>query len=208
MSAVSAAARSVDETVGMDDVDLLRAQEYRLLSVLLRSAPSVELLADLARLEGDSSPLGVAHSELARAARAADPKKVEREFFALFVGVGRGELLPYGSFYQTGFLNERPLAAVRQDMAALGLERVEALHDPEDHIAILFDVMAALASGEVAAETVGEAGFFARHLAPWAEQFFADLKTAPSASFYRAVAEIGAIFSAVERQAFAMDETS
>jgi TorA maturation chaperone TorD len=114
-------------------------------------------------------------------------------------------LLPYASFYQTGFLNERPLADVRADMARLRLKRAEGRHEPEDHIATLFEVMAGLAAGRIApANGVGEAGFFARHIAPWAIQFFDDLAIAPSADFYRPVAEVGRIFMEIESRAMTL----
>ncbi|WP_245409797.1 TorD/DmsD family molecular chaperone [Pararhizobium haloflavum] len=188
----------------VDDVDLLRAHEYGLLGELLARCPGPDLLHKLSGLRGDDTPLGRAHTALADAARSADPGAVEDEFFSLFVGVGRGELLPYASFYLTGFLNERPLAAVRQDLVVLGLEREAGLHDPEDHIAILCDVMAGLAAGRFEEEGVTQQAFFARHIEPWAGLFFKDLATAPSARFYRAVAAVGAAFVDVESVAFDM----
>lgn len=188
-----------------DDVDRLRAQEYRLIARLMARAPDGVLLRDLAGLAGDATPIGRAHAALAAAAREAEPQAVEREHFTLLIGVGRGELLPYGSYYRTGFLNERPLADVRRDLKLLGVERAEGLHDPEDHVAILCDVMAALADGSVAAHAVSERDFFARHLAPWAGRFFTDLAGAPSAGFYRAVGDLGATFVAIEARAFALD---
>lgn len=187
---------------GIDEIDLLRAREYALLASLLARAPTQQLLRGLALLQGDDTPLGLAHTALADTARDADPATLDREFFALFVGVGRGELLPYGSFYLTGFLNERPLAAVRRDMAALGLERSEGLCDPEDNIAILFDVMAGLAAGHFQDEAVSQHDFFKQHIEPWAGQFFEDLAVAPSSRFYRAVAAVGTAFMAVESRAF------
>jgi TorA maturation chaperone TorD len=188
-----------------DEIDGLRAREYALLARLMARAPDAILLRDLAALEGDTSPIGRAHAALASAARDASPRSVEREFFKLFIGVGRGELLPYGSYYRTGFLNERPLADVRRDLAALGLQRADGLHDPEDHVAILCDVMAGLARGDMPASAVSERDFFARHLAPWAGRFFTDLAGAPSAGFYRAVGDLGATFVAIEAQAFALE---
>jgi TorA maturation chaperone TorD len=188
-----------------DDVDLLRAREYALLGRLMARAPDAALLRDLAGVGGDATPIGMAHAALAAAAREAESRAVEREFFTLFVGVGRGELLPYASYYRTGFLNERPLAEVRRDLARLGVARAEGLHDPEDHVAILCDVMAALADGSVPPDAVPERDFFARHLAPWAGRFFTDLAGAPSARFYRAVGELGAAFVAIEAQAFALE---
>lgn len=193
----------------MDETAALRAQQWGALARLLVAAPDPALLRQLADLSGDGSPLGRAWADLAAAARRADPAAVEREFFDLFLGVGRGELLPYASFYLTGFLNERPLADLRRDLAAMGVERAPGRHEPEDHIASLCDVMAGLAAGHYDAGPLGcgaagEAGFFARHLEPWAGQFFDDLAAAPSARFYRAVAQVGRIFTEIESRAFAL----
>ena len=201
------AVRAPDDTI--DDVDAARAQEYALLATLLARAPDRDLLARLARLKADASPLGVAHEKLAEAAGAADAARLEREYFDLFVGVGRGEVLPYGSYYLTGFLHERPLARLRGDLADLGLARAEEQCEPEDHIAILCEVMAGLAGGRFAA-TAGddrrrvEKQFFDKHVAPWARRFFADLERAETADFYRAVAAVGATFIDVETEAFAL----
>lgn len=184
-----------------------RAQHWGLLSSLLVEPPKEELLALISRVTGDDTALGQAYQRLASAAQVADPADVEREFFELFIGVGRGELLPYASFYLTGFLNERPLADLRSDLAVMGVERAKGRHEPEDHIASLSEIMAGLASGEFSADALGcgaagEAGFFARHLQPWAGQFFDDLAVAPSANFFRHVAEIGSLFTDIEIRAF------
>lgn len=188
------------------DVETLRALEYGLLARLLARAPDAETLALAGRLVGDDSDLGRAHGALAEAARAAAPEVVAREYFDLFVGVGRGELLPYASYYLTGFLNERPLAAVRRDLRVLGLERAEGLYDSEDHVAILCDVMAAVAAGHAGTASLGDRVFFQRHLEPWAARFFDDLAKAESARFYRAVAGVGGAFMAIESQAFELGE--
>ena len=187
-----------------DEVQIARAQEYRLISALLARAPSAGLLEAIAGLEDDGTELGAAHGALALAAAEIDARAVERAYFDLFIGVGRGELLPYASYYLTGFLNERPLAAVRRDLAWLGRERSEGLHDPEDHIAILADVMAALALGEGGGGP-DEAAFFRRHLEPWAPRLFADLAATGRSAFFRAVGRLGAAFIAVESSAFALD---
>lgn len=188
-----------------EDLDLLRAGHYRLLSLLLAKAPEASVLAQLATLTGDASPLGQAYGALARRAATADPAAVEREYFELFVGVGRGELLPYASFYLTGFLNERPLARLRADLAALGIARAAGNHDPEDHIALICEVMADLAEGRIAAPArLDGQTLFERHLAPWAGQFFDDLAIAPSADFYRPLAEIGRLWIDIEARAFAL----
>jgi len=188
-----------------DDIDLLRSHEYDLLAVLLGRAPTREVLGRLSALKGDATPLGLAHLALADAAAEADPDALQREFFDLFVGVSRGELLPYGSYYLTGFLHERPLASVRESLSALGIERADNVFEPEDHIAILCEVMAGLAAGRFDTEPGADRRFFERHLRPWAPRFFVDLETAKSANFYRAVARVGGLFMDIEAEAFAMD---
>jgi DNA-binding transcriptional regulator YdaS (Cro superfamily) len=110
---------------GASEIDGLRAREYLLLAALLRFPVTADLLSQLSGICGDPTPLGLAHMALADAARATDERTAGREFFNLFIGVGRGELLPYASFYLTGFLNERPLGRVREDLAKLGIERAE-----------------------------------------------------------------------------------
>lgn len=189
----------------IDEVDLLRARLYDLLATLLGRAPTRETLAQLSRIEGDESAIGRAIAALRRAAGETDPERLEREHFHVFVGVGRGELLPYASYYLTGFLNERPLARVREDLHLIGIERDARVSEPEDHIAILFEVMAGLAAGRFAAEPGADRAFFERNLKPWAERFFADLEGAPSARFYRSVGGLGRLFMEVEAEAFAME---
>ncbi len=195
----------IDKQHGLDEIDLLRSGEYALLSTLLRQAPERETVERLAALEGGAARLGRAHMALAEAAAASDPEALQSEFFGLFVGLGRGELLPYASYYLTGFLNERPLARVRQGLASIGLEAAECLREPEDHIAILCEVMAGLASRRFAADAMVERQFFERHLLPWAGHFFADLEAARSARFYRSVGTLGRLFMAVEAEAYALD---
>jgi len=187
----------------IDEIDALRAAEYGLLSLLLGKAPDADTLLRVAALKGDASDLGVAHIELAAAA-AADDRAVSKEFFALFVGLGRGELLPYASYYMTGFLHERPLARVREDMDVLGIERAGASREPEDHIATLLEVMAGLARGDFEADFAEQAHFFERHLKPWASRMFADLEMSRSANFYRAVGRVGRVFMELEAEAFTL----
>ncbi|HYM32773.1 MAG TPA: molecular chaperone TorD family protein, partial [Candidatus Cybelea sp.] len=187
-----------------DEIDVARAQEYALLAALLTSAPDTELLARIAGLRGDGTALGSAHAALAHAASQTPAAEIEREFFDLFIGVGRGELLPYASYYLTGFLHERPLVRVREDLHALGVERVEERHEPEDHAAILCEVMAGLASRQFPAPPASQQQFFERHLAPWIGRFFSDLTTAKAADFYRHVGAIGRHFVEAEKQAFAL----
>jgi TorA maturation chaperone TorD len=189
----------------VDETDRARAQEYTLLAALLLRAPTAGVLAQLSRLQGDATPLGLAHIALAEAATATESAAVQREFFELFIGVGRSELLPYASYYLTGFLNERPLANLRGDLARLGLARAKGRGDPEDHIGTLCEVMSGMASRCFPVEPGAEQRFFARHVAPWAGRFFLDLEMAKAAEFYRAVGAVGRTFMEIEAQAFAME---
>ena len=183
---------------------MARAQEYALLSVLLARAPDADLLTRLAQLRGDASPLGLAHVALAEAAADARVEDVEREFFDLFIGIGRSELLPYGSYYLTGFLHERPLARLREFLAKVEIERVPGQSEPEDHAAILCEIMAQLASGRVGALPGADQELFERHIAPWMGRFFADLEHAEHANFYRRIGTLGRVFVEIESEAFAL----
>ena len=191
-------------TTDVDEVDTARGREYALLSLLLARAPDRFLLYRLAELRGDASPLGAAHAALAEAAGRTSTERVEREYFALFVGLGRGELLPYGSYYLSGFLHERPLARLRAHLARLGIERSKGESEPEDHAAILCEVMAGLANGELPAAAGADRELFEQHLSPWIGRFFADLERAEAADFYRAVATLGRVFIDIETAAFAL----
>jgi TorA maturation chaperone TorD len=188
-------ARAVDPT------DAARAQEYALLATLLASAPSRALLEQIAELRDDPTPLGRAHAALAEAASGVIATDIEREYFDLFVGVGRGELLPYASYYLTGFLNERPLSRLRGDLAALGIERAENNSEPEDHAATLCAIMAGLASGRFPASEEAQRAFFSKHMASWVGRMFADLERATHAKFYRPVGTLGRLFLEIEMEA-------
>jgi TorA maturation chaperone TorD len=193
-----------DMMTDVDEVDAARGREYALLSLLLARAPDRSLLHRLAGLSGDVSPLGAAHAALAEAAARTSAERVEREYFDLFVGLGRGELLPYGSYYLSGFLHERPLARLRAHLARLGIERAEGQSEPEDHAAILCEVMAGLANGQLPAATGADRELFEQHLSPWIGRFFADLERAEAADFYRPVATLGRVFIDIETAAFAL----
>ena len=187
-----------------DEVDLARVREYELLAALLRRSPNSDLLRRLGGLRGDASPLGLAHAALGEAASATNAERVEREVFNLFIGIGRGELLPYGSYYLSGFLNERPLARLRDRLMQLGIERVESEVEPEDHAAVLCEVMAGLAGGRFTAPAQADRELFEKHLSPWIGNFFCDLETAKSADFYRTVGTVGRLFMEIESEAFAL----
>jgi len=130
--------------------------------------------------------------------------EIDDEYHALFVGLGRGELVPYGSWYLTGFLMEAPLGELRRDLERLGFDRQDGVREPEDHIAALCEVMAMLA-GPSAADLDTQRAFFDRHLGAWADRFFGDLATAEAAVFYRAVGRLGQAFVELEKQYFTLE---
>lgn len=186
----------------IDEVDAARAQEYALLATLLMRAPDAALLSALSELRADASPLGLAHAALAEAADKATVESAEREFFDLFIGIGRGELLPYGSYYLTGFLHERPLARLREDLARIGVARAEGVVEPEDHAGILCEIMSGLASRRLPAPPESGRLIFDKHMTPWIGRFFTDLENAEAADFYKRVGALGGIFMDIEKEAF------
>lgn len=188
----------------VDEVDLARSQEYALLSVLLVRAPDAAFLGRLKQLRGDATPLGLAHAALADAAASTSADRIEREFFDLFIGIGRGELLPYGSYYLTGFLHERPLARLRDDLRTLGIARAEKQIEPEDHAAMLCEIMSGLISRRFDAPMGSDQKIFEKHMVSWIGRFFADLERAEAARFYRHVGTLGRLFVEIETEAFAL----
>jgi TorA maturation chaperone TorD len=193
-----------DNRVAVDEVDAARAQEYALLATLLARSPDAQLLGRLARMRGDATPLGVVHAALGEAAARTDAEQVGGEYFDLFIGVGRGELLPYASYYLTGFLHERPLARLRGDLQRLGIERHAGQSEPEDHAAILCEIMAGIAGGQLAGAGGADREIFEKHMAPWIGRFFADLEQAEAAHFYARVGALGRTFVDIETEAFAL----
>jgi len=174
---------------------------------VLAGPPAKDVLELLRQLDGDDSELGRALSDIALLAAAASPESAEDEYTLLFYGKGAGgELLPYASHYQTGLLYDQALAALRGDMAELGIAQAETSGEPEDHIAFVCDAMAGLIEGrfgEVAPLDVQQA-FFDAHLAPWAPQFFDDLQNAEASVLYAPIGRLGQIFTAIEAEAFKM----
>jgi TorA maturation chaperone TorD len=190
----------------VDVEDALRAQLYRLLSRLLAAPPDRPLLDLMAGMTGDQTALGRGITALATRAAEAAPATVADEYTDLFIGVGRGELVPFASYYLTGFLNEKPLARLRAEMASLGIARAEQAKEPEDHIAAVCEMMAGLIDGAFgdSAPLLVQRRFFERHLASWAPQFFRDLEGAQAAALYGPVGTVGGALIAIEEAAFAM----
>lgn len=202
-----ARAEPVRESVRADE-EGLRADLYGLLATLLSVPPDRATLDRAAALSGDDSELGQGIGALAALARRMEPASIEREYNVLFIGLGRGELLPYASYYLTGFLNEKPLAVLRAHMARLGIARAADVREPEDHIATLCEIMAGLIRGEFGAPLAlaDQEAFFNTHLATWAGHFFTDLEGANGSVFYAPVGKIGRAFMEIEIGAFRMND--
>ncbi len=186
--------------------DKLRADLYDYLAAYLAGPPSKSLIKQTTTLKGDDSDLGVGFKALSRVATSQNEKSATSEFNALFIGVGRGELLPYASFYLTGFLNEKPLAALRNDMTSLRIARSPNVFEPEDNIASLLEMMAGMITGRFGepASLDQQKDFFNRHIGPWAGHFFSDLEGAKNSVFYAPIGAIGRVFIEIEQEAFRM----
>lgn len=182
-----------------------RAGAYSMLAALLRQPPQQHVLdtvTGLADVVEEKDEFAVAMTMLGLSARTATPVELDDEFHALFIGLGRGELVPYGSWYLTGFLMEKPLSVLRDDLASMGFERNDDTCEPEDHVAALCEVMVLLIDeGRSLAE---QTQFFDAHISTWVGRFFLDLSEARSAVFYRAVARFGKAFFDFEKQYLAM----
>ncbi len=203
---VEEAMREMSDVSTLASEDALRAQMYRFLARLLAAPPDEALLKSVAGMEGDETDLGKAMLSFARMAAKIDPSQADEEYHDLFIGVARGELLPYGSYYLTGFLHEKPLSKLRNDMARLGIARDAEHKEPEDHIASVLDMMAGLIAGEFgdSAPLAEQKAFFEAHISSWASHFFADLEGAKSSVLYAALGSIGRSFMEIEATAFSM----
>ena len=205
-SAETTAQLAYPENEATTEEQQYRAGAYGLLAALLRSPPDQALLdhvAEMAAISQSDDELSLAMSMLGLAARDSAAETIDVEYHALFIGLGRGELVPFGSWYLTGFLMEKPLSVLRDDLATLGFKRQNSTHEPEDHVAALSEVMAMLVSdGE---DLSCQRGFFEAHLLTWIERFFTDLSTANNAVFYRAVGRFGNAFIEFERNYLTMN---
>lgn len=184
-----------------------RADLYGLLATLFYAPPSQALLDTIAsaRAEGEGV-LEQAWASLVTASKTATSEQVREEYESLFIGVGKPEVMLYGSYYLSGFLMEKPLAELRTDLAAMGLERSEQVVESEDHIASLCEVMRYLiASDDVLhANLATQKKFFGTHLQPWCVELCAALASHPAACFYGVVATLAKEFFEVEALAFDM----
>lgn len=192
------------------DEEVARAELYGLLAFLYYAPPSAEWLEQL-RVAVTEAPMAGGFLEepwqqLVGVARRMDAAQMADEFDALFGGVGKPEVALYGSHYLSGFLNEKPLAALRSTLAELGLTRDEAMPETEDHVACLCEVMRYLIAGDdvAVANLTQQQRFFADHVQPWVPQLCDALSAHPKADFYAALAELTRAFIGVEAQGFDM----
>lgn len=191
----------------ISEVDKIRSDMYLFLSGVLQREPSDNLVGEYNNLDGDKTRIGKAFNILSDLSKKVSPSDVRNEYQNLFIGVGRGELLPFGSFYVTGFLHDKPLASIRRDLNAMGIKRGDDFKEPEDHIACLCEIMSGMIIGEYGKyfSVPEQKSFFTKHIQPWAEHFFTDLEGAKSAIFYSPVGTIGKLFMKIEEEAFLMD---
>ncbi len=194
------------------DEEIARAEVYGLLAPLWYAAPSPELLQAL-RVAPTEAPTPGGFLEepwraLVAASRAMDPPQIAAEYDALFGGIGKPDVYLFASHYLAGFLNDRPLVKLREQLAGLGLARDEAMPETEDHIACLCEVMRYLIAGDDAAVSnlARQREFFAAHLQPWAQQLCEAVAAHPGAQFYAALAGFTQAFLSVEQQGFDMLE--
>jgi TorA maturation chaperone TorD len=196
-------------TAPVDEIEQARAAIYRLLGVTLSHPPTGRLVDHFRNLPpgGSDSPVATAFSQVSSAARNVTLEAARREYDALFVGIARGELVPYASFYLTGFLHDRPLMRLREDLREFGLIAAPEHPDPEDHAGTICELMALLidGAGGTPHPVPTQRRFFTRHMAPWIGRFFAELETAEAARFYAPVGHLGRVFFEVEREAFQME---
>jgi TorA maturation chaperone TorD len=185
-----------------------RADVYRLLGTLLAAPPDAALI-DLVRAirpaeDAADAAMTAAWQGLQAAAAAADPERLKDEYFNLFIGLGRGELVPYASFYIHGLLMEKVLASLREELAELGIERQADIAEPEDHAAAVCEIMGMIISGH--GLHLRQSAFFEDYVGSWLGRFFSDLAAAEAADFYRAVAQLGQQFLAVEQRYFSLPD--
>ncbi len=197
---------SGEPTCIIDEEQQYRASTYSLMASLLRASPDDALLNRLSSLtqevQGDGDALMVSMSMLGLSAKILTATAIEDEFHDLFIGLGKGEVVPYGSWYLTGFLMEKPLSDLRDDLKKLGFERSGSVTEPEDHAAALCEVISLMISDGTELST--QKDFFLTHMACWMGSFFSDLTDAKSAIFYKAIGRFGSAFIEFENEYFSM----
>ena len=195
------------ESSSLSDDDQARADTYSILASLLSRTPNQDLIdyllhinaasdADAIDSQG-SGDMAIAWLAVKQAAGQFELSQLDDEYHDLFIGLGKGQVVPYGSWHMTGFLMDKPLSDLRDDLAALGIAATGDTKDPEDHIAALFETMSILITADDV-EGYRQRRFYIRHLHPWAVKFFKSLQAAPSAKFYKSVGLLGQRFVELE----------
>lgn len=186
-----------------DQAQAARAAVYELLAGLLAKQPAentLERLRNIGAVDASEGQIAMGWELMKQASLKFDHAAVHDEYFSLFIGVGRGELVPFGSWYLTGFLMEKPVALLRAELTRLGIERQEGVVESEDHIAALCDAMALIITNSDEISLLTQRQFFNDHLAPWVGRFFNDMQNARAAHFYRSVGFFGESFFEFEQQ--------
>ena len=199
---------STAQTVSdIKEEDQLRADMYSFLANMIRTEPSQELLDSVKKLTGDDSSIGKSIKLISKLASAMHVSEIQDEYVNLFVGVGRGELLPFASYYLTGFLNDKPLSKLRNDMNELGVVRIKEVKEPEDHVSSLFDIMSGMITGQFGKQysITEQSNFFEKHLNSWIHLLMSDIESAKTAVFYAPIGSLGKEFINIEREAFRMN---
>jgi TorA maturation chaperone TorD len=210
--------------------DQARADLYALIARLLLAPPDEALLADLAQADSLTSqqtgnplanplanppanppdyPLDLAWEKLILTAAIMDVCSIRDEFNALFVSIGTPQIDPYASLYLSGFMNEKPLAALRTELAHLGLARVPGVGVLEDHLAALCETMRLLITGDQGGTRQPlqrQWLFFEKHIASWYARCLHDIRSVKGVNFYLQVADFTQAFLSIEAQAFEMEE--
>ena len=195
-----------------DHEELERAELYGLLARLWLAPPDEALMQQFHVAVTQAPEAGALlegpWQHLVQALRSTTVQAAAAEHEALFHGVGKPEVFAYGSFYLSGFLNEKPLASLRHDLAALGLTRDANSLETEDHIAYLLEVMRYLIAGDDIAvcNLEQQRRFFRTHLQTWVAALCDAVAAQPRAVIWAAVAAFTREFMAVETQAFDMLE--
>lgn len=192
------------------DEELARAELYGVLARLWYAPPDAHLRAAFTNAVTDAPSGGGSLEEpwrqLVGLARALSPEALREEYEALFGGIGKPRVALYGSQHLSGFLNDKPLAALRTDLAGLGLARDDSMSESEDHLAALCEVMRFLIAGDDVrvSNLTQQQRFFAAHMQPWVGECCDQVSQQPDARFYAAVAALTGTFMAIEKLAFDM----
>ncbi|MGH8727736.1 MAG: TorD/DmsD family molecular chaperone [Burkholderiales bacterium] len=200
---------SEESQVVVSPEDQARAGLYGLIANIFHAPPSGDILkaiAEASLIDGHAeSPLAAAWRQLQETSAIASEGRLRQEYDELFIGVGKPEIMLYGSYYLSGFLMEKPLAKLREHLSHLGFKRRLSVGEPEDHLSALCEVMRGLivGSGELPAAPVEtQKEFFHRHLSPWAPKLADALIQNTRSEFYARAGKFAQVFFQIEKESF------